>query len=494
MLGGTPLMASKPSPLSRAIAGAETDRVLIIIRLKGGNDGLNTIVPINQYDAYANARPTVRILENELIRLDDDYSMPNFMGDLEAMWGDGEMKAIHGVGYPDQSLSHFRGTDIMASAVSNAEEETGWLGRYFQEEYPDFRDNPPEVPAAIEINNGDLTFDGDDDINYAFSLANPNQLEAIANSGVLYGLPNLENCTYAEQLTYLRTVANSTAKYSGVIHEAYNNALNSVAYDDDPLSRQMAVVARLIKGQLGTKIYMVTLGGFDTHGDQIINHAQLMTRVSSAVKNFYDDLRISEIDDCVLTMTVSEFGRRVPQNGSGGTDHGTASTVLMFGRGLNGNGFVNEHPSLTNLDRSGNLNFTTDFRNVYATVLSQWLCIDQELVNTAVGGEYENIDIGFLCGEAPLPENSLDDGIYHAAIYDDEDVFIRYIAPSTMHVDIKLYNMLGQRLGTLQNEMVLDGEHNVNVKENINMILAPGQYVYEITTLDDKFTKSIIIK
>ena len=495
MLGGTPLMASKPSPLSKAIAAAETDRVLIIIRLKGGNDGLNTIVPVNQYDAYANARPTVRIMENNLIRLDDNYSMPNFMGDLEAMWGDGEMKAIHGVGYPDQSLSHFRGTDIIASAISNAEEETGWLGRYFQDVYPDFRDNPPEMPAAIEINNGDLTFDGDDDINYAFSLANPNQLEAIANSGVLYSLPNLENCTYAEQLTYLRTVANSTAKYSGVIHEAYNNALNSVAYADDILSRQMAIVARLIKGQLGTKIYMVSLGGFDTHGDQIVNHAQLMTTVSSAVKNFYDDLKISEIDGDVLTMTVSEFGRRVAQNGSSGTDHGTASSVLMFGKGLNGNGFVSEHPSLTDLDRSGNLNFTTDFRSIYATVLSQWLCVDQDLVNTAVGGQYENLDLGFLCGEAPIDNsNNLDDSIYHTAIYDEDDVFVRYVAPTAMHVDIKLYNMLGQSLGTLQNEMVLDGQHDINVKENINMILAPGQYIYKITTLDNKYTKSIIIK
>ena len=495
MLGGTPLMASKPSPLSKAIAKAETDRVLIIVRLKGGNDGLNTIVPVYDYDVYAQNRPTVRILENQLIRLDDNFSMPNFMGDLEAMWGDGEMKAIHGVGYPDQSLSHFRGTDIIASAISTSEEETGWLGRYFQEVYPDFRDNPPAVPAAIEINNGDLTFEGDNDINYAFSLANPNQLEAIANSGVLYGLPNLANCTYAEQLTYLRTVANSTAKYSGVIQQAYASSLNSVAYADNTLSKQLAIVARLIKGQLGTKVYLVSMGGFDTHGDQVINHANLMTIVSNSIKNFYDDLKISQIDGDVLTMTVSEFGRRVAQNGSAGTDHGTASSVLMFGKGLNGNGFVSQHPSLTDLDGGGNLKFTTDFRDIYSTVLSQWLCVDPALVGASLpGGQYQNLDLGFLCGEAPLPNNSLDDSIYHAAIYDDDDVFIRYIAPNTMHVDIKLYNMLGQNLGTLQNEIVLDGEHNVNVKDAIGTVLAPGQYVYKITTLDNKYTKSIIIK
>lgn len=497
MLGATPLIASNPSRLGKALAAAETDRVLIIIRLKGGNDGLNTIVPVYDYDVYANNRPTIRIPESNLIRLDDNFAMPNFMRSLERMWGDGEMKAIHGVGYPDQSLSHFRGTDIIASSVSNSIVETGWLGRYFQEVYPEFRDNPPPMPAAIEINNEDLTFDGDDDINYAFSLANPNQLETIAESGLLYGLPDMENCTYAEQLTYLRTVANSTANYSGVIHQAYQRALNSVAYADNILAKQLAIVARLIKGQLGTKIYMVSLGGFDTHGNQIDDHANLMTIVSDAVKDFYDDLRIDQIDGDVLTMTVSEFGRRVAQNGSAGTDHGTASSVLMFGSGLNGNGFIGEHPSLTNLDGGGNLRFTTDFRDIYHTVLSQWLCVDPALVNAAfMGSTYQNIDMGFLCGEPPIITNPLDDSIFHTAVYDQlvNDVYVVYRAPTTMHVDVKLYNMLGQALGTLQNEVVFQGEHRVSVKENINMILAPGQYIYKITTLDDKYTNSILIR
>ncbi|UOB16122.1 DUF1501 domain-containing protein [Abyssalbus ytuae] len=497
MLGGTPLIASNPSKLGKALAAAETDRILVIIRLKGGNDGLNTIVPVYDYDTYANARPTLRVQEGNLIRLDDNFAMPNFMGNLERMWGDGEMKAIHGVGYPDQSLSHFRGTDIIASAISTSEVETGWLGRYFQEVYPDFRDNPPAAPAAIEINNGDITFEGDDDINYAFSLANPNQLETIAESGLLYPLPNLADCTYAEQLTYLRTVANSTANYSGVIHEAYQNALNSVAYSDDILSRQLAIVARLIKGQLGTKIYMVSLSGFDTHGNQAEDHTNLMTIVSNAVSNFYNDLRIDQIDDRVLTMTVSEFGRRVEENGSAGTDHGTASAVLLFGRGLNGNGFVGEHPSLSNLDGAGNLNYTTDFRDVYHTVLSQWLCVDAQLVSAAfMGNQYKNIDMGFLCGDAPIAGDSLDDSIFHTPIYDETtgDVYVMYIAPTTMHVDVKLYNLLGQYLGTLQNEVVFAGEQRINVKQTLGTRLPTGQYIYKITTLDDKYSKSIIIQ
>ena len=161
MLGGTNVSATAPSPLSVALSGSENDNILVIIRLKGGNDGLNTVVPLYDYDTYANLRPTIRHQENELLSLSPDFAIPSYMNALESVWGEGNMKIIHGVGYPDQSLSHFRSSDIWATADAINEEPTGWWGRYFEDLYPDYLINPPEIPPAIQIGSiGNLIFEG----------------------------------------------------------------------------------------------------------------------------------------------------------------------------------------------------------------------------------------------------------------------------------------------------------------------------------------------
>ena len=180
MLGGTNVSASAPSPLSVALSQSENDNILVIIRLKGGNDGLNTIVPLYDYDTYANLRPTIRHQENELLSLSPDFAIPSYMNALESVWGEGNMKVIHGVGYPDQSLSHFRSSDIWASTDAINDEQTGWWGRYFEDLYPDYLINPPEIPPAIQIGSiGNLIFEGTNS-NYAFSVTDPEQLANLA--------------------------------------------------------------------------------------------------------------------------------------------------------------------------------------------------------------------------------------------------------------------------------------------------------------------------
>ncbi|MFD0862862.1 DUF1501 domain-containing protein [Sungkyunkwania multivorans] len=495
MLGSRSLTASNPSPLSAALSAAETDRILVIIRLKGGNDGLNTIIPLSQYDDYANLRPNIRIQEGSYFNLSDEYAMPNFMNSLESFWGDGKMKVVHGVGYPDQNLSHFRSSDIWASAEPTTEIQSGWLGRYFESLYPDYLANPPEKPAAVQIGSiGNLIFDGVDN-NYAFAVANPDQLNEIASSGNAHDLDNLPDCAYGEQLGFMRGITNTTYRYAGVIHDAYTAASNASTYGDNELAAQLSIVARLIKGNLGSKVYMVSIDGFDTHANQEVDHQQLLSSVADTITAFYSDLEAGGMDSEVLSMTISEFGRRVEQNGSQGTDHGSCAPMMLFGPALNGNGFVGNHPSLTNLDQNGNMFFQNDFRQIYATILQEWLCLDAQMVNDALLGEqYESAPLGFGCSTLSVDDFSDIQAFQHFATYEGNQTMINYIMPRASRVVIKLYNIIGQEVATLQDSFSLEGKHAINVRQASGQRLATGQYVYRISAGNNNFSKSILVK
>ncbi|MEZ7918551.1 MAG: DUF1501 domain-containing protein [Patiriisocius sp.] len=497
MLGGTNVSASAPSPLSVALSQSENDNILVIIRLKGGNDGLNTVVPLYDYDTYANLRPTIRHQENELLSLSPDFAIPSYMNALESVWGEGNMKIIHGVGYPDQSLSHFRSSDIWASADAINDEQTGWWGRYFEDLYPDYLINPPEIPPAIQIGSiGNLIFEGTNS-NYAFSVADPNQLANIAQTGGLHDVVNLPECVYGDKLLFLRAQTNTTLTYAEVINDAYMASSNQATYLQDDLSEQLAIIARMIKGGLGTKVYMVSLGGFDTHANQVNKQRGLHENLASGIKNFYEDLASEGYDDKVLGMTISEFGRRPYENGSNGTDHGTASPTFLFGAGLNGSGFVGAHPDInaSAWDNNNNLVPTTDFRDVYASVLTDWFCIDPSVVNTILlNDNYQTLNLGLNCQGLSIPDFSNVSHFSHVATYRDNRTFIEINMQNTAHVEVKLFNILGQEMASLCNEVLTPGNHIIDVKTRANIRLAYGQYIYRINTLGQFYSKSILIK
>ncbi len=488
------ISVSKPSALTAAINQAETDRVLVIIRLKGGNDGLNTVIPINQYDTYANARPGIRIKENKLFNLSDSFGMPNYANKFEKMWGDGKMKVVHGVGYADSSLSHFKGSDIWATADVTDTEDTGWMGRYFETLYPDYLLNPPEKPAAIQIgSSGNLIFDGDNG-NFAFSVADPKRLFEIAQNGTLYGLDNLPDCTYGEQVGYLKGVTNTTFKYAGVINQAYEATSDYGNYPNNPLSKQLTIISRLIKGNLGTKVYLVTLGGFDTHNNQATRQQTLMSQLSATLSYFFEDLKKAGWDDKVVAMTISEFGRRVKENGSSGTDHGTAAPLLLFGKSLEGNGFIGQHPSLNNLDTTGNMFPTTDFRQVYASLMKNWLCIDEQVVNNVLLGEdYLELNLGFNCTNTNTSKISEQDNFKHTVTYNQQQSYLHINTTRSTHVDISIYNMAGQKVTTLKNEVLIEGKHVFNISEACSDKLPEGIYAYMIKTNTQNYSKSVMI-
>lgn len=492
MLGKTPITAMSSSPLSWGLTNSNSDRILVLVRLKGGNDGLNTIIPIFDYGTYQTARPTIAIPQSDILNLSDEFGIPNWMGDIMPLWNDGSMKVVNTVGYPDQNLSHFRSTDIWASA-SDADEEidSGWLGRFLEGQFPDFLTNPPEIPPAIQIgSSGTIVFDNQDMLNMGVIVDDPNQLYEIAQNGELYDTNDIPDCYYGEQVGFMRAIANSTFRYAEIISQAYNASQNAVAYDNG-FAQQLAIVARLIKGGLGTKLYMVTLDGFDTHAGQNNSHPNLVNMLSKGIKAFYDDLATADLDGDVLSMTFSEFGRRIEQNASNGTDHGAAAPLMLFGPGLNGNGFLGENPDMHNVDLAGNLHYSVDFREIYATVLENWLCVEPDVVDGVLGQTFDRLPLGLTCTPTPVYE-PLSINLKHWASYEGNQVGINYILPKSMHIKVQIYNMLGQAVQVIHDGRLAAGQHKHTFRTSPAK-LAAGYYVYSIQAGNQVFSRKIVL-
>lgn len=453
LINKLPLRAVGHAPLAQALNSGDTeDRILVLIRLKGGNDGLNTVIPLFDYGTYRNYRPGLAINQQEAIGLNTELGLHPSLQPLERLWQNDRMKILNNVGYPDHNLSHFASTDIWTSSDSTEPIDTsGWLGRLLDRQYPDYLTTPPAEPLAIQIGGNDnTTFDNEDGFNLAVSTANPEQLARIGESGQLFDPLDVPDCYYGEQLSYLRSVANTTSRYASVIGEAYNVGTNSVEYPSG-FGQQLALVARLIRGQLGTRMYLVTLDGFDTHAGQLNQHAYLLAQLAEAIDAFYQDISAAGREQDVLAMTFSEFGRRPEQNASQGTDHGAAAPLFVFGPGLNGSGFLGGLPDLIDLDTSGNLKHTLDFRQLYATVLEQWLCVDGAVVDQVLGTTYDRLpELGISCSPTTSIFNpSIAPEIGLTAFQQPGQLTVRYQLPTPGRVQIQLYDLQGRQVANL---------------------------------------------
>ncbi|HKK88899.1 MAG TPA: DUF1501 domain-containing protein [Saprospiraceae bacterium] len=468
VLGGLPLRSLMANPLSYALNCSETDRILVMIRLAGGNDGLNTVIPIFDSSTYRNERPNLALRQNEYFEITDELGLNNALSPLQEMWNDGKMKVLNNVGYPDQNLSHFRSTDIWdSSSDSNVMETSGWLGRLFENEYPDYLANPPACPPAIEIgNSGSLLFNNTENLNMGFTFANATALQNVAETGTIYDPVNVPDCFYGEQLSFVRSIANTIYFYADPVNEAFTSSENSVAYPNR-LGDQLRLVARLIKGGLGTRVYMVSLGSFDTHSQQIQGpnnrqgaHADLLQNLAESVKAFYDDLAAGGFDKQVLSMTLSEFGRRIEENGLLGTDHGAAAPMMFFGEGLNGNGALGGLPDLQDRDRVGNLKFDTDFRQTYASVMENWLCLDPQLIDDVLGGTFDRIDeLDLTCLGVSSTEIEPFSFSYKTWQDSSGQFVVEYSLPASSKIKLSIYNMLGQPVAELYSGQKAKGEH-----------------------------------
>lgn len=497
LLGKLPLAAAAASPLSLALDNAETDRVLVLIRLKGGNDGLNTVVPLYDYGTYRNLRPNLALRDNQITKLNDAIGVPKTLDPLTPFWQNGQMKILHSVGYPDQNLSHFRSSDLWASAQDDQTfDGSGWYGRLIENEYPDFLNNPPEIPPAIQIGgSANVAFNNAEMTNLAISVQNPEEIAEIAENGELYSTANLPACYYGEQVGFVRAVANNTFFYAGILSETYKASRNEVEYTGN-LGAQLATVARLIKGNLGTKLYMVTIGGFDTHANQVTSHPALMQELSTAIADFYTDLDKGGRSQDVLCTTISEFGRRIEENGSNGTDHGAAAPMMFFGEGLNGNGFVGNQPDLQDVDEVGNLKFDTDFRSVYATLLENWLCVDSTIVDEVMGQSFNRIGaLGLTCNAQTTPISEVHrSGIIHQARYNaNGNISIYYELPEGNQVNLQIFNLLGQPVADLTNAYQSAGIYQTPFVSQRKQ-LAKGQYFYRIQVGERAYSDAFLVR
>ncbi|MBK9463002.1 MAG: DUF1501 domain-containing protein [Sphingobacteriales bacterium] len=393
LMGNWTIKALAATPLtSIAQLSTDTDHVLVMIQLGGGNDGLNTFVPLNQYDRLQNARPQVILPENSLLSLTgvSDAALHPAMAGMQALYNEGKMSIVQSVGYPNPDYSHFRSSDIwLTAANSNQYLNTGWMGRYLNYEYPNFPMDYPNAtmpdPLGIEIGyNQSLMFQGPL-TGMGFTISDPQSFYQIVQ-GIQSPLPDTPA---AEQLAYVRLIARQSQIYNAVISSAYNSINPTQNYPDTELANKLKIVARLIAGGLKSKVYLVHHNGFDTHSDQVADnhilgeHANLLGDLSGAIGAFMTDINALGIGDRIMTMTFSEFGRRIIANDSNGTDHGTAAPMFVVGNKVNG-GIVGSNPFIPlNPTEDDNLAMQHDFRSVYSTMLLDWFCVPpSDLDNT----------------------------------------------------------------------------------------------------------------
>ncbi len=362
-------------------------RTLVVVNLQGGNDGLNTLVPYGDPNYYR-VRPTINVPANEVLRLDSEIGLnPNLTG-LKALYDAQRLAILQGVHYPNPNLSHFRSTEIWQTAAPERIIDTGWAGRYL-----DVAGLPksdlfkglaigPILPKMLVANDTDVpTVEGFRIGGFRGSRSEQAHADQILNgSGNQYPFES----PYLSLVQEIEHDANASSNALPQLVAGYKPAID---YPKTPFATGLNLAAAVIASGVGTKVIYISLGSFDTHVGQRGTQDRLLQQFGDGMKAFYDDLAAHRLDGSVLTMTFSEFGRRVEENANRGTDHGTAAPMFVIGGDVR-SGIYGDHPSLTDLD-FGNLKWHTDFRSVYATVLERWLGVQSSPV---LGASFDTLN------------------------------------------------------------------------------------------------------
>jgi uncharacterized protein (DUF1501 family) len=383
-----------PSAMLASLAGVPEDRVLVVVQLSGGNDGLNTVVPYGM-DEYYRARRAIGISKDSVLQLDakQGLGLHPSLAPMKEMYDAGMCSVFQGVGYPNPNRSHFKSMDIWHTAETSGTGD-GWIGRYLDSECVGFgKGESGKVEAPTDGGPPAIAIGRDTPLAMQGRKVNPVSFESADvfrwlgedHDRALKGEYDRLNRRDAKGPdTSNEAFLTKTALDAQVSSELIRRAVAAqplVRYPGNDLARQLAMIAQMVRAGLKTRIYYATLGGFDTHAGQggaNGRHAQLLGQMASSIKAFYEDLKEQGNDGRVMTLTFSEFGRRVSQNASGGTDHGTAAPMFLFGPMVRP-GVHGTHPSMSDLD-SGDLKHTLDFRHVYAGVLDTWMGADSQAI------------------------------------------------------------------------------------------------------------------
>lgn len=373
------------------------DTILVVVEMTGGNDGINTVIPYAD-DLYHKARPTLRQTKQQVVVLDDHVGLHSGMQVLKPMWEAGNLSVIQGVGYPNPDRSHFEAMDIWHAADPTRKEKTGWLGRASGNMknrdggVPILHIGPGKAPLAAAGAQGSGAVSVGERNAFKLELGNGDRkdarrklLEDVSKPATTAGTGEDDPLSFVRrrQVQTLTAVENLRELLEGP---------NAIRGFGGGLQQKFQLIAGLIGRGFGTRVFYVSLDGFDTHAEQGPAHQQLLTQLATSISEFFRELKDTGNADRVRVMTFSEFGRRVNENGSRGTDHGAASCMLLAGHGMKGK-VVGKHPSLSDLDTDNDLKYHTDFRSVYATLLDNWLECDSKTVLGAKWDHVKGLDV-----------------------------------------------------------------------------------------------------
>lgn len=358
---------------------------LVVLQLSGGNDGLNTIIPY-RHDPYYQLRPQIGIAADKVLKVSDQLGFHPALAKLQPLYDQGYLGVLNNVGYPNPDRSHFRSMDIWQTASDSKEYlTTGWLGRYLDASCKDCNAGH----RAIEIDDVlSLAMKGEKQKGMA--LKNPKKLYDTLHGNLFQKVVEKNNVSSIEEpsFSYLYKTLAETVSSADYIYSKSNVGRSVTTYPETEFAARLKTIAQLISSGIDTRVYYASLSGFDTHIRQAPVHERLLTMYADAVNAFVKDLEANGVFDNVMIMTFSEFGRRVSQNASQGTDHGTANNVFLMGKSLKQKGFINETPDLHLLDQ-GDLVHTVDFRSIYATLMDKWLQADS---NAILNGQFGRLE------------------------------------------------------------------------------------------------------
>ena len=523
ILGGMPIVLNSipfstfgsVNYLNKLFGKTDNENILVLVQLHGGNDGLNTFVPINKYSEYYNIRANVALPytgKRKFIQMDDSLPdnqqlglHPDMLG-VKALFDEESATVVQNVGYENYNMSHFRSRDIMFMGGGSEDNyNSGWLGRYLNHYHSDYPTGYPSAalpdPLALELGDtASLAFHRSTGIKMGLSLASPQSFYDLI-SGVGINPPTtFPDNYYGDELEYIMQMELQANSYAQNLKIAYDKGnltqdypelypLNAPPqYKRNYLSEQFKILTKLITGGSKTKIYIIRLGGFDTHASQVEpydnslgRHSALLYHLSSSVKAFYDDLKKQNLDSKVVTMTLTEFGRRIYSNASYGTDHGKAGPVMLFGPALTG-GVIGENP---NLD-TNNIEYEIDYRQVLTALLKDWLGADNEALEDTNFSDFINNRVD-LFGEKDK-KNTYKDNILHNCYTNPVKDNVTFTFTLKKEQKIKLYILTqkGTQIVAIINDKKRAGEY----QETVNLSsLKTGTYLYILETQSGKITK-----
>ena len=466
------------------VAKSAEDRVLVIIRLNGGNDGINTVIPRDQYANMTIQRSNVLIPEVSVLPLTTEVGLHPVMGGMQNMYNDGKLGIIQNVGYPEQNRSHFRSMDIWSSGLIDNPPSTGWLGRQMDVDYPNYPDAYPNAsyPDPFAISMGYETSSTCQGLmaNFSHAVNNPFDVYNLASSGVLD-----DGTYYGSHMDYLATLIDQANAFGAQINAAANagNTLSTMYDSGNPLATQLQYVAQMISGGLKSKVYVLNINGFDTHDSQVAVgdttqgvHASLIKRLSDAIEAFQDDLMLLGLEERVAGMTFSEFGRQVASNASLGTDHGDAAPLFLFGTCLNIN-IMGPNPVISDtIVNQAGIPMQIDFRDVYASILKDWFGVASADIQTLFE---HSVNFYPLIGACNVGIEEEELAKEKALIYPNPATYnatIRFTANNEW-VKIDVFDLNSKHVAAVYDGNLSQGRHDVPMELKD---LPAGQYIVRI--------------